>query len=93
NGVDEQDCWQMETNQCKENEYRCRNGQCISSVFLDDNAFAIECLDQSDTKVKLYWDTGLRELYDPQRPLFINEEVLIYNGTGHFGPFYRHRDR
>ncbi|CAF1503439.1 unnamed protein product [Adineta ricciae] len=92
-GVDEQDCWQMEMNQCKENEYRCRNGQCISSVFLDDNTFAIECLDHSDTKEKLYWDTVLRQLYDPQRPLFINEEVLTYNGTGHFGPFFRQRNR
>ncbi|CAF4053713.1 unnamed protein product, partial [Adineta steineri] len=92
-GVDEQHCWQMETNQCKENEYRCRNGQCISSVFLDDNAFAAECLDQSDTKEKLDWDKLTREMYDPQRPIFINEEVFIYNGTGHFGPFLEVRDR
>ncbi|CAF1480945.1 unnamed protein product, partial [Adineta steineri] len=92
-GVDEQHCWQMETNQCKENEYRCRNGQCISSVFLDDNAFAAECLDQSDTKEKLDWDRLTREMYDPKRPIFINEEVFIYNGTGHFGPFYEGRDR
>ncbi|CAF4140934.1 unnamed protein product, partial [Adineta steineri] len=92
-GVDEQHCWQMETNQCKENEYRCRNGQCISSVFLDDNAVGAECFDQSDTREKFDWDPYLRLTYDPIRPQFINEEVVIYNGTGHFGPYFEGRDR
>ena len=34
NGIDENDCWQLEINQCKQDEYRCKNGQCIMLVGL-----------------------------------------------------------
>jgi hypothetical protein len=48
NGIDEQHCWQLEINECKDNEYRCNNGQCIPKIFLDDSPTALECLDGSD---------------------------------------------
>ena len=48
NGIDEEHCWQLENNECKENEYRCKNGQCISKIFLYDDPYSFECLDLSD---------------------------------------------
>jgi len=32
-GIDEKDCWQLEINQCNQNEYRCPSGECISILF------------------------------------------------------------
>ena len=32
-GIDEEYCWQLEINQCNENEYRCNNGQCLPLSF------------------------------------------------------------
>jgi hypothetical protein len=46
--IDEKYCWQLEINQCKEDEYRCLNGQCISKKFYLDTHFISECLDRSD---------------------------------------------
>ncbi|CAF4660007.1 unnamed protein product, partial [Rotaria sp. Silwood2] len=48
NGVDEEPCWQMEINECEDNEDRCRNGQCIPTPFFHDDPNVFECLDQSD---------------------------------------------
>lgn len=49
--IDEEHCWQLEINECKEDEYRCSNGQCISLSFLNDNIDAPDCLDGSDENV------------------------------------------
>jgi hypothetical protein len=46
--VDEEHCWQLEINQCTDNEYQCRNGQCIPMIFYNDNRKAPDCLDGSD---------------------------------------------
>lgn len=46
NGDDEKDCWQLEINDCSEEEYRCRNGLCIPIGFAFD--FEFDCLDNSD---------------------------------------------
>jgi hypothetical protein len=35
-------------NQCQENEYRCKNGQCISQLFHRDDPIIPDCLDGSD---------------------------------------------
>ena len=35
NAVDEKDCWQLEVNQCHEDEHRCQIGQCIQNYFLN----------------------------------------------------------
>ncbi|CAF0936396.1 unnamed protein product [Rotaria sp. Silwood1] len=52
NGVDEESCWQVEINECEDNEVRCLNGQCISKTFFHDDPNGFECLDRSDRKPK-----------------------------------------
>ena len=47
-GVDEKHCWELETNECAVDEYRCDNGQCIPKIFFHDDADSFECLDRSD---------------------------------------------
>ncbi|CAF1167926.1 unnamed protein product [Adineta steineri] len=47
-GIDEENCWQLEINDCEENEYRCDNGQCVTKIFLRDDELTFECLDRSD---------------------------------------------
>ncbi|CAF0744979.1 unnamed protein product [Adineta steineri] len=51
NGIDEEPCWQLNINQCEDNEYRCENGQCIDKIFFDDDSNVFECLDRSDEKL------------------------------------------
>ncbi|CAF3755523.1 unnamed protein product [Rotaria sp. Silwood1] len=45
---DEEHCWQLEINECNDNEYRCINGQCISQSFFRDDINIPDCLDGSD---------------------------------------------
>ena len=45
-GADEAQCFELEMNECNENEYRCHDGLCISKEFLEDEN--IYCLDRSD---------------------------------------------
>jgi hypothetical protein len=47
-GVDEEHCWQLEMNECEDNEFRCENGQCISFDFWRDGENSFECLDKTD---------------------------------------------
>ena len=47
-GFDEEYCWQLEMNECEENEYRCRNGRCIPQSFVNDRLIGYDCLDGSD---------------------------------------------
>ena len=47
-GSDEKDCWQLEVNECAENEYRCHNGQCIPIEFLNDDSLNPDCIDKTD---------------------------------------------
>ena len=69
-GEDEEHCWQLESSECQENEYRCTNGQCFSKVFhQDDDAFP-DCLDRSDEK---YVDS-MKCLSN--EPIFACEEVI-----------------
>ncbi|CAF1276482.1 unnamed protein product, partial [Didymodactylos carnosus] len=47
NGEDEENCFQLEINECDESfEFRCRNGLCIPLSFYYD--LNVDCLDQSD---------------------------------------------
>ncbi|CAF4110326.1 unnamed protein product [Adineta steineri] len=46
--VDEEHCWQLEMNQCQNNEYRCYNGQCILHEFYHDDPKNPDCIDRSD---------------------------------------------
>ncbi|CAF4760314.1 unnamed protein product, partial [Rotaria sp. Silwood2] len=47
-GFDEEYWWQLEINECNENEYRCTNGQCIQKSFFQDDIDTPDCLDGSD---------------------------------------------
>ena len=49
NGVDEQSCFEMEVNECSDDEYRCHNGLCISQEFWEDGLDDTECLDRTDS--------------------------------------------
>ena len=42
-GIDEKDCWQLEINQCNQNEYRCSNGECISILSHMDKLLFRDC--------------------------------------------------
>ena len=45
---DELNCWQLEVNECKDNEFRCHNGLCIPMEFFRDAHYTPDCLDQTD---------------------------------------------
>ena len=47
-GIDEEHCWQIQMNECKDNEFRCDSGECISKLFFKDDPHQVECIDQSD---------------------------------------------
>lgn len=47
-GSDEFNCWQLEINECTENEYRCHNGQCIPEEFFRYGGLSPDCLDRTD---------------------------------------------
>ncbi|CAF3956027.1 unnamed protein product, partial [Rotaria sordida] len=47
-GIDESQCFELEINECNENEYRCHNGLCIPKQFWNDEFDEAECLDKSD---------------------------------------------
>ena len=47
-GNDEKHCFDLEINECEENEYRCQNGQCVAHEFFRDDAANPECLDRTD---------------------------------------------
>ncbi|CAF1180714.1 unnamed protein product [Adineta steineri] len=51
-GVDEIQCFNLEINECNENEYRCHNGLCIPKIFLEMKFDEAQCLDRSDYLVK-----------------------------------------
>jgi hypothetical protein len=52
-GLDEEFCFDMEMNECREDEYRCHNGLCISEDLWEDGMGDTDCLDRSDTAVKI----------------------------------------
>jgi hypothetical protein len=45
-GIDEDHCEELEYNEYEENEYRCRDGSCISEQYWLDGQY--DCFDQSD---------------------------------------------
>ena len=53
-GNDEKHCFELELNECKDNEYRCQNGLCIAREFFRDNRFNPECLDRTDEGLETY---------------------------------------
>ena len=57
-GLDEKYCWQLEINECKDDEYQCANGQCIPKSFHTDHSFTPDCLDASDA-MSMYGQTNM----------------------------------
>ena len=45
-GIDEDDCEELEYNECEENEYRCQDGSCIPERYWLDGQY--DCSDKSD---------------------------------------------
>ncbi|CAF4547663.1 unnamed protein product, partial [Rotaria socialis] len=79
NGVDESQCFELEINECNENEYRCYNGLCISKFFLADKSHEAECLDQSDLPSQPNCPTASRHQY-----IFECEEYVCRPGEAQF---------
>lgn len=51
-GIDEQSCFDLEINECNDNEYQCHNGLCISHEFWENGEGDVDCLDQSDNVIE-----------------------------------------
>ena len=49
--VDEEQCYELEQNKCDEEQYRCRNGQCIPQEYVMDNLFDPDCIDNTDERL------------------------------------------
>ena len=49
-GQDEAHCWQLEMNDCGDDEHRCANGQCIPKNFFEEGSSFADCLDGSDER-------------------------------------------
>jgi hypothetical protein len=50
--VDEQQYYELQRNECDEDQYRCHNGQCIPQEYLMDNSYASDCIDTTDEIVQ-----------------------------------------
>lgn len=46
--IDEEHCFELENNECDEDEYRCRDGQCIPQRYYMDSSIGFDCLDGTD---------------------------------------------
>ncbi|CAF3843808.1 unnamed protein product [Adineta steineri] len=80
NGIDETGCFNLEINECNENEYRCHNGLCIPKIFLEMKFVEAQCFDGSDEIVK---NNHLLEFY--YRPhLFECQEYVCRPNEGQF---------
>ena len=52
-GNDEKHCFELEMNECEENEYRCQNGQCVAHEFFRDGNMNPECVDRTDEATRM----------------------------------------
>lgn len=63
-GADDKDCWELEMNECADDEYRCVNDQCIPWEYYRDRSQQSECFDRTD------------ELSDTQNFCSVNPEFV-----------------
>ena len=70
--IDEKFCGQLLINECNEDEYRCRNGQCISKQFAFDELNIDECLDRSDNLMII----KLKEKESMNGPIINYEDII-----------------
>ncbi|UJR11418.1 hypothetical protein I4U23_015598 [Adineta vaga] len=78
-GVDEKHCFELEINECKTNEYRCYNGQCIPEYYRTSEEPTATCLDQSDLR-----EISVCPNLDPTLNSFQCEENTCPPGQNHF---------
>ncbi|CAF3407239.1 unnamed protein product [Rotaria socialis] len=84
-GRDEENCWQLEINECGNDEYRCLNGQCIPKRFFHDDPSTPDCLDRTD---ELNSPHILAEKCITAQPTFTCEDgVCPTDNTGIAKPF------
>ncbi|CAF1474327.1 unnamed protein product [Rotaria sp. Silwood1] len=76
-GHDEEYCWQLEINDCGNDEYRCNIEQCIPYAFFRDDSLIPNCLDAFD-EVSKFQDK--RDNCDKSEPTFACEDVTICDG-------------
>ncbi|CAF1326178.1 unnamed protein product [Adineta ricciae] len=69
--IDEEHCWQLEMNQCKDTEFQCPNGQCVPRIFVQDNINVVECLDEFDS----YYDVFRQKRCMLHEPSFDCEDI------------------
>ncbi|CAF1499289.1 unnamed protein product [Adineta ricciae] len=62
---DEDHCWQLELNECEQDEYQCANGLCIPREFVRDDNLYLDCIDTSDEKFKRTIDSWLPLVVEP----------------------------
>ncbi|CAF3991367.1 unnamed protein product, partial [Adineta steineri] len=79
-GVDEIQCFNLEINECNDNEYRCHNGLCIPKIFLKMEYVEAQCSDESDKIVKT--NNLLEANY--QSHLFEHQEYVCRPDEGQF---------
>ena len=53
-GSDEINCWQLEVNECDDNEFECHNGQCIPFEFFHEIPNIPDCLDRTDESLRTF---------------------------------------
>ncbi len=75
-GFDEQHCWQIEINECKDNEYRCTNGQCIPLSINQDEIYDSNCVNNILNGAQ---STNLQYSCQTTEPSFICEESKCQN--------------
>jgi hypothetical protein len=81
-GVDERYCFELEINECNDDEYRCHNGICIPAKFVNDHPDNPDCSDGTDENdsefQKFARNSGFLNCY--LDPTFLCEE-----SDNHFG--------
>ncbi|CAF0753096.1 unnamed protein product [Adineta steineri] len=78
-GVDENQCFNLEINECNDDEYRCHYGLCIPKTFLEMDFHEAQCLDRSD-----YFADRVCEGFYFNFNLFECEEFICRSDEGKF---------
>ena len=73
-GNDEKHCFELEMNECEENQYRCQNGLCVAHEFFRDDNVNPECLDRTDEGDQMGSTNTRYHDFCPSDPSFRCEE-------------------
>ncbi|CAF1314374.1 unnamed protein product [Rotaria sp. Silwood1] len=77
NDIDEIGCFELELNECEENEFRCHNGICIPEEFMDEGPYYPDCLDgtDEDNHMILHYLRPISSFICSEEPAFWCEET------------------